>query len=424
MVISIGAIIAGAVSKMSAVQTSIQMRIDYRMSIFIGTPWIAFIIKVFYFDLSPHRGTVRSARAKKERAAVHPASATGVPRAALRREKARGCAETAGLGAELSLAAAAAAAACRHGRRAVLRHPCILSCRHQGDASVESHAMRVSKRRGVAWTLLHLPLFGAVRWVGAALQAIIEEESAQMYHGNLSDFTAQMRAACKNSLSGDGSLNCDAVADADAFNFCGSLVLYLLCATSVQVLHRGAGKRARRVGKKKRLMIRIGAILLLVGGTVTSVKLNWSIVTFFGWTTGLVTLLAVVELWGRGFSTEPDETVVAAAASEDSLGRLRAAVVPDALKRWMHHSLKRTRQAHQAAAERERSREERVSLHSPGHAGRSPVQPRQDDERPGTILGYGASSETLVEMPAPEGSEGRGAGVPSDLLKELSEPRL
>ena len=159
MVISIGAIVAGSVSKMSAVQTTIQMRIDYRMSIFVGTPWIAFIVKVFYFDLSPH----------------------------------------------------------------------------QGDASLESHAMRVSKRRGVAWTLLHLPLFGAVRWVGAALQALIDEESAQMYHGNLSDFTTAMASVCKDRLRGDGSLNCDAVADADAYNFSGSLVFYLLCATSVQV---------------------------------------------------------------------------------------------------------------------------------------------------------------------------------------------
>ena len=285
------------------------------------------------------------------------------------------------------------------------------------------------------------------------------------------------------------------------------------------MLHRGAGKRARRIGKKKRLLIRMAAIALLVGGTVTSVRLNWSIVTFFGWTTGLVTLLAAVELWGRGFSTQPDETATSAAAvaptaavaatspEESSEARgLRGGVVPAALKRWVHHGLRRSRQAQQAlAVERERAREERVSLHSPGHAGRSPVQPRpnddddDDDDEHGhghggaartMQVGCGASAETLVEMPPgmpahgdsaslrqrstadgrggsydrrstsdyrsscgvpvghgaaagaadnhlptiasgkmaslgvnPQGPEGR-CGAPSDLLKELSEPRL
>ena len=36
--------------------------------------------------------------------------------------------------------------------------------------------MYAGKRRGVAWTLLHLPLFGAVSWISVALAALIDEE--------------------------------------------------------------------------------------------------------------------------------------------------------------------------------------------------------------------------------------------------------
>lgn len=44
------------------------------------------------------------------------------------------------------------------------------------ERAAQVHAMYAGKRRGVAWTLLHLPLFGAVSWISVALAALIDEE--------------------------------------------------------------------------------------------------------------------------------------------------------------------------------------------------------------------------------------------------------
>ena len=49
---------------------------------------------------------------------------------------------------------------------------------HFGDTSKNTHAMRVSRRRGLAFNLLHVPTFGAIIWISSALGGLIAQGAA------------------------------------------------------------------------------------------------------------------------------------------------------------------------------------------------------------------------------------------------------
>ena len=179
------------------------------LEVCFGVPWLAFALKVFYFDLSPHH---------------------------------------------------------RSGH-----------C---------THAMRTSVPRAMAWTLLHGPLIGTVLWISQATDALLNLEQ-------LAD----------PSFSGKKALT---VRDSATTSYAGAVTIFLAVCTVQQTLHKGAGHGHRKLGRTKRLLLRICSIAalalhpLILGAHADYSLVFWSVIL-------VITLTAAIELWGRGFSRRPGD---------------------------------------------------------------------------------------------------------------------
>ena len=201
VVIVIGSIIASSLRNMSG------LAFDRKQAIFIflGVPWLSFLIKLFCFDLSPH------------------------------------------------------------------------------PADKAKHAMRISWRRGALWSMSHLPLFGTVLWMAATLELRLSVADK----------------SCEASIS-----------------FSAALAAFLVCTAAIHTVTRGKGKGRRRLPRTRRTAIRLTLAVLQCGlpafvcfGAMTS-SVYYPVVL------GVLTIEALVELWGLGEKRAADGTVRTTAAEE------------------------------------------------------------------------------------------------------------
>lgn len=68
-----------------------------------------------------------------------------------------------------------------------------------------------------------------------------------------------------------------------AVSFGAALVSYVLCVTLVQLLHRGQGRGQRKLGKTRRLALRLVFLALLVGLTQFAVATSMDTHAYFIW---------------------------------------------------------------------------------------------------------------------------------------------
>ena len=90
----------------------------------------------------------------------------------------------------------------------------------------------------MAYTLVHLPLFGSVLWISRAVAFLVVRDgrtSLQLLQSAHDEATEKVGCSV------------------DAASFCAALVCYVLCVTVLQMLHRGHGRGRRNLGKTKRL---------------------------------------------------------------------------------------------------------------------------------------------------------------------------
>jgi len=159
---------------------------------------------------------------------------------------------------------------------------------HFGDTSKNTHAMRVSRRRGLAFNLLHVPTFGAIIWISSALGGLIAQGAAN---------TARWEVEV---------------------SFSAAVLTYLLCVTGLHMLHKGAGHGLRKMGKSRRMLMRFAMMLTLCGWTAFAAVTDMRPLFFAGAACVLVTIEACVELWGRGFAILDDGVTPKALADEES----------------------------------------------------------------------------------------------------------
>ena len=163
---------------------------------------------------------------------------------------------------------------------------------HHGSSSKGTHAMRISGYRSACWVLLHLPLFAAISWLAVSITDLVVKSLATP-HPLPSTFKS-------------------------VFNFCGAWVLFLLCQTSLHLLHKGSGPGARRLSRARRLMMRAAMAASLPGVAAAAVWYEVSSLGYFWLTMLLLTADAACELYGnRGQAVARDE-----ASNEDECVRL------------------------------------------------------------------------------------------------------
>jgi hypothetical protein len=131
--------------------------------------------------------------------------------------------------------------------------------------------------------VLHLPLIGCILWIGSGVQDLLIS-----YHHN-------------GAMGASTSSEPDASAGAH-WGVVAAFASYLLICTVQQLLHRGIGRGARRVGKRKRLAVR-GSVIALSYLSVYAYGAGW-LDTDRWWAVwaymAVVTMLAIFELYGRG----------------------------------------------------------------------------------------------------------------------------
>ena len=101
--------------------------------------------------------------------------------------------------------------------------------------------MRVSRTRGAAWLWLHLPVIGCILWV-----------AEQLYYG------LERRDEAIFCADDDASL---------CLGYSYSWVGYILSVTAVQALHTGQGHGHKKIGKTRRLSLRmlVAAVVAALG---------------------------------------------------------------------------------------------------------------------------------------------------------------
>ena len=199
-------------------------RVAPRCRYWVGVPWQAFLIKVYYFDLSPHHGSDK-----------------------------------------------------------------------------DRHAMRVSRLRGAAWLWLHLPVIGCIFWIAEQLYYSLGQREEDVF-----------------CADGDASL---------CIGYSYAWVGFLLSVTAVQALHTGQGHGHKKMGKTRRLSLRLlVAALVAALGHIAYRFEEFSAIAYFWLVIGTMTVQvvrrrpssaatprltfvlaaqALVELWGRGFAMRP-----------------------------------------------------------------------------------------------------------------------
>lgn len=213
VVISIGNVVANCARNEASLRGALSLRVA--ASTWFGVPLVAFLLKIFYFDLSPH----------------------------------------------------------------------------YGGSALTSHAMRISLPRSVAWQLLHLLLFGSVLWISKAAPDLVVRSG---------ETAAELLAAAEDP--GGVRVSAGAPCADNAVSFGAALVSYVLCVTLVQLLHRGQGRGQRKLGKTRRLALRLVFVALLVGLTLFAVATAMDTHAYFWLAAALMATDVAIELWGRGFS--------------------------------------------------------------------------------------------------------------------------
>ena len=195
---------------------------------------------------------------------------------------------------------------------------------HYGGAATATHAMRVSRERAVAYTLVHLPLFGSVLWISRAVAFMVVRDGRTSLE--------LLRSAHETDTV--TKVGCSV----DAASFCAALVCYVLCVTVLQMLHRGQGRGRRNLGKTKRLGLRMLFLVGLVGLTAFAISSAMDTYSYFWLVLMLMATEAGIELWGR-FSVSresPLDAAAAAAAATTLTAAAAAAASNDASFRTTH----------------------------------------------------------------------------------------
>lgn len=194
VVVSVGTLVADAIRL--TLNSFDSFKANGALVVCAGIPWIAFLLKVFYFDLSQYHG-----------------------------------------------------------------------------ADAGTHAVKVSTMRAAVWSLLHLPLIGTIQWIGAAVQDLLDTTPDQRW------------------------------------GFFAAFGSFLLVVSAQQLLHRGIGSGSRRIGKRRRMCIRLGFVFAsLLGPMCVGLALDASgpgrWMCYQWWLApayiGAATVLAGVEAYGRG----------------------------------------------------------------------------------------------------------------------------
>ena len=163
---------------------------------------------------------------------------------------------------------------------------------HPADKA--KHAMRISWRRGALWSMSHLPLFGTVLWMAATLELRLSVADK----------------SCEASIS-----------------FSAALAAFLVCTAAIHTVTRGKGK-GRRSGCRARdgrrsaspsPSLQCGLPAFVCFGAMTS-SVYYPVVL------GVLTIEALVELWGLG-ERAADGTVRTTAAEEAEAAANAAASV-------------------------------------------------------------------------------------------------
>ena len=151
-----------------------------------------------------------------------------------------------------------------------------LSVGGRTSAEVHLHALRLSYKRGVAWTLTHLLLFGTILWLGTAVM---------------------------QKTSVDDDVDAEATRCGRAFNLSAAFVAYLACVTLLHLLHKG-GHGHRRLSKPRRVALRcvlMAALFVLPAFSCSGLAENDVPICTLALL--MLTLQTAIELWGRGRST-------------------------------------------------------------------------------------------------------------------------
>ena len=231
VVISIGNVVANCARNEASFRGALTLPVA--VSTWFGVPGVAFLLKIFYFDLSPH----------------------------------------------------------------------------YGGSALSSHAMRISLPRSVAWQLLHLLLIGSILWIAKAAPDLVVRSG---------ETAAELLAAAEDDGARAGAPCAD-----NAISFGAALVSYVLCVTLVQLLHRGQGRGQRKLGKTRRLALRLVFLAVLVGLTRVAVATAMDTHVYFWAAVGLMATDVAIELWGRGFDCARPMPVEARSAASSPTPRRR-----------------------------------------------------------------------------------------------------
>jgi low temperature requirement protein LtrA len=227
IIIAIGSICANATSRAFASAQAFDWSI---LAMCAATPWAAFLIKVFYFDccqLDDDDSLVHSESAP---------SASSGPLEVLAQQIANANLSNSG----------------------------------SGGKTRSVHATELSAARALVWSFLHLPLIGCILWVSVSLSQLvgviaIAPASSSAAHPHPHPPAAPPPPLLSLS-SGPPPLPMTPTPEAEGpvpWHLCAAFAAFIGIGTLQQVLHRGSGRGTRKLGKKRRIVLRLLGIAAL-----------------------------------------------------------------------------------------------------------------------------------------------------------------